>query len=1438
MPIRDASKPDVFGSLFLDFVDEGHLTDLTSLWSKYGWAQRMPQSLMDRSRGRDGNFYFVPFNMDGFGLYYLQPALASTGLSHPPETWQQLEAFCAAWKMATSNPCLTLANIITIEPFIWFDYINWRMHGHEFHRAWLNGDVAFTDPRINATTASLYHFLSSGYIKVDGSLADFYTGTSPLSVFTEAVHKFSPVLTNSTAFLSLIKHTTFPSMNAAVPRTETEGIISLRYCIPTNAGNAAGARDFLEWLMLPSTQSVYFALAPITTPVLNTTTPGDPILKAVADTMFSAANLLHLSWEGLDSAIVRTEWSEDFDAWFRNSSRPSPESMLAKMEAKRIEAYFSVAVTPTASPEPGTFTSALEITLGTLTDGADVYYTLDGSIPFDGSLKYSEPIRIDTSTFVIIRAVAIRPGLSKSPFFEGTYRVVLPSPLPAASSPTTLILLATLGAAIVVGCIGIGGFVYYRSRTKSVTFMLKGDDQLLVAYEDLDGLKPIGMGSFGTVYKASYRGTTVAIKEMHTRKLNEELIETFLAEARVMLNLRHTNIVLFMGACLHPLVLVTEYMSRGSLYDVIHNENCEIGLGLKVKLALDMARGLAFLHSHSFLHRDLKSLNILVDENWVAKVADFGMTSFKLPSASAKTKPSRSKVWTSTMGHGETAMASSISVGQQSVVMQPPAHISRSDGVTSSDDDDARIELLGSMYWTAPEVLENAESYTEASDMYSFGITLWELFARADLFVGQHPFAVAIGVLSGDLRPDVYQVPLDCQVVVPLMERAWAKAPLARPAFSTVIEELDAIRDSVPVVLPKTDVEPVGTVVCATVMVGHLVEAMEVIPREFGSVLLVFHKYVEKAAAKSLGYVWRQEVDRAYLTFSKPTHFVRFIDRLLRSMESHRWPRALLRESFGAPVTSPEGEVVLRGPRVTIAATYGSTNSARDPRTYLLQYSGAPITELCELESMILPGQNLVTEPLLRETQTALLEANFQLSSSPMYIASHGQLFQIARKGRALDFNSFYASNQWSSARPRHSAFDRTSLKHSMTLTLPQVLNQSHSGPPEMASSTCPAATSADPAPEVRKPSRRANKVAPQPSSSSSSSSLQVVSAADDDRPPLPSSESESSFSARPKPKLGLSTSIRLHASASFPTSNSAAVLEAGSPWIIALDTMNAALTKATRVGVGSYTESFVSEWANGRIVLIKKLLQQHASIEYRIMFLVDICLLRQLRHQALLPLQENGSVADTLFSHGPPSIFPPSTMSAMFAERKRRKRRDRQPVLSLADKLCIMRAILDGLHYLHQRGHSFSGLKPTNILLTTVENANGSIGFSAVLSDYGLVELKQSLGTMTMSQTAMYESPEVLRGEERTQASDVFSFGTILFELFTEETVFPRTMNAMEVAFAIARGFEVVIPSSVPLEVADIITSCWATNPTLRPTVASLKASIETFEIMEHSSG
>ncbi|GAB4855422.1 Serine/threonine-protein kinase edr1 [Ancistrocladus abbreviatus] len=120
-----------------------------------------------------------------------------------------------------------------------------------------------------------------------------------------------------------------------------------------------------------------------------------------------------------------------------------------------------------------------------------------------------------------------------------------------------------------------------------------------IPWEDLVIGERIGLGSYGEVYHADWNGIEVAVKKFLDQDFSGAALAEFRREVRIMRRLRHPNVVMFMGAVTRPpnLSIVTEFLPRGSLYRILHRPNCQIDEKRRIKMALDVARGMNCLHT-------------------------------------------------------------------------------------------------------------------------------------------------------------------------------------------------------------------------------------------------------------------------------------------------------------------------------------------------------------------------------------------------------------------------------------------------------------------------------------------------------------------------------------------------------------------------------------------------------------------------------------------------------------------------------------------------------------------------------------------------------------------------------------------------------------------------------------------------------------------------
>jgi len=270
---------------------------------------------------------------------------------------------------------------------------------------------------------------------------------------------------------------------------------------------------------------------------------------------------------------------------------------------------------------------------------------------------------------------------------------------------------------------------------------LDGSDEGIIPYQDLTIQKVIGEGTFATVSAGEFRATPVAIKVMKQAFSSPQQWQEFLSEVKFLRNARHPNIILFMGVTMaHPYCIVTELMDI-SLFDVLYKKKMQLTRAQKIHIALGIARGLASLHGHPtpIVHRDIKSLNVLVSNDLVSvKVADLGMVKLR---AAAGT----------------------------------------------------RLEQNGTPLWMAPEVLLDLP-YDERADVFSYGCVLYEIVTSTIPFGGgqipKEELVQRVGRqgerphLPANLEEDWKKLLVQC----------WQQHPQARPSMAQIVQTLTAMK--------------------------------------------------------------------------------------------------------------------------------------------------------------------------------------------------------------------------------------------------------------------------------------------------------------------------------------------------------------------------------------------------------------------------------------------------------------------------------------------------------------------------------------------------------------------------------------------------------------------------------------------------------------------
>ncbi|KAM8739019.1 mitogen-activated protein kinase kinase kinase 21 isoform 2-T2 [Acanthopagrus schlegelii] len=267
----------------------------------------------------------------------------------------------------------------------------------------------------------------------------------------------------------------------------------------------------------------------------------------------------------------------------------------------------------------------------------------------------------------------------------------------------------------------------------------------------------IGVGGFGKVYRGTWKDQEVAVKAAR-QDPDEDITATaggVKQEAKLFSMLQHPNIIKLEGVCLEEpnLCLVMEYARGGTLNRALTGRR--IPPHILVNWAVQIARGMHYLHEEAvvpIIHRDLKSSNILLLEKIenddigrkTLKITDFGLA----------------REW-----HKTTKMSAA-----------------------------------GTYSWMAPEVIKSS-LFSKGSDVWGYGVLLWELLTGEVPYRGIDGLAVAYGVAVNKLT---LPIPSTCpEPFAKLMEECWDQDPHVRPSFSCILEQLSAIEEAVMATMPQ-----------------------------------------------------------------------------------------------------------------------------------------------------------------------------------------------------------------------------------------------------------------------------------------------------------------------------------------------------------------------------------------------------------------------------------------------------------------------------------------------------------------------------------------------------------------------------------------------------------------------------------------------------------
>nr|XP_046227951.1 proto-oncogene serine/threonine-protein kinase mos [Scatophagus argus] len=283
----------------------------------------------------------------------------------------------------------------------------------------------------------------------------------------------------------------------------------------------------------------------------------------------------------------------------------------------------------------------------------------------------------------------------------------------------------------------------------------------VIHWRELRSIQPVGSGGFGSVYKAEYLGETVALKRVKKCTKNKLASrQSFWAELNAA-HLRHRNIVRVIAAttCVPAEfgdessigTILMEFVGTRNLQQIIYGCAEPLGENRWLRYSTDIVQGLQFLHSHNVVHLDIKPANVLVSNEDVCKIADFGC---------------------------------SLKLDRGCEVSSVSPHVSH---------------VGGTYTHRSPELLKG-EAVSPKADIFSFGITLWQLITREQPYTGDRQH-VLYAVVAHNLRPSTQNQPVflseQGRLCSTLLKRCWSGDGRCRPTAQELLSCLEQLRSHI-----------------------------------------------------------------------------------------------------------------------------------------------------------------------------------------------------------------------------------------------------------------------------------------------------------------------------------------------------------------------------------------------------------------------------------------------------------------------------------------------------------------------------------------------------------------------------------------------------------------------------------------------------------------
>ena len=256
-----------------------------------------------------------------------------------------------------------------------------------------------------------------------------------------------------------------------------------------------------------------------------------------------------------------------------------------------------------------------------------------------------------------------------------------------------------------------------------------------ISFNSLGLGKKIGQGGFSEIYESQWLGIPVAVKVIFDPKITEALLEEFNNEIEKLFILRHPYIIQLYGITekekSQKLAVITELAPKGSLFDYLHKNpktKNNLSLDFKNRITKQLICTMAYIHSRGYVHRDLKTQNILLDKNLDMKMCDFGLTKLKSELNS---------------GSGQFA---------------------------------------GTPCYMAPELFDR-KYYDDKVDVFAFGTVLWEIYTQKIPYANCDAMEIKQKVTKGE---ELYCSSIIPKQIANLIQKCRSVKPSDRPSFEEI----------------------------------------------------------------------------------------------------------------------------------------------------------------------------------------------------------------------------------------------------------------------------------------------------------------------------------------------------------------------------------------------------------------------------------------------------------------------------------------------------------------------------------------------------------------------------------------------------------------------------------------------------------------------------